>query len=296
MLRSFSRAYTYLNSTLVRVDHKHLLLLNPPTFLESRSNSSSSSSSSSSSTSSEDGSKCDSHDHVRTTMDNVDVLDTSGDPAIKNQNCAPSDSESIERAEVIEVLECSYQSRSETESIPPSGSTQKFEDQKQPSQEIPSRSKTESNISPSGSTQKVEDQKQPSKEINADVHKALETLDNAIMEVSAESPTVESESKLHRGHIVVVAIDFGTTYSGYAYSFTRDPSQVYMMRKWEGGDGGVVNEKTPTCILLTPEGQFHSFGYSARDSYHDLDPGQAKTWLYFDKFKMILHTTPVSIR
>ena len=158
---------------------------------------------------------------------------------------------------------------------------------KQPSQEIQSPSETESNISPSGSTQKVEDQKQPSQEINADVHKALETLDNAIMEVSAESPTVESESKLHRGHIVVVAIDFGTTYSGYAYSFTRDPSQVHMMRKWEGGDGGVVNEKTPTCILLTPEGQFHSFGYSARDSYHDLDPGQAKTWLYFDKFKML---------
>lgn len=256
-------------------------------------------------------------------MENDDELDTSGDRA-KHQNREPSDSESIERAEVIEVLECSYQSRSETESIPPSGSTQKFEDQKemsqeiqsrsktetispsgstqkvedqkQPSQEIQSRSETEYSISPSGPTQKVEDQKQPSQEINADVHKALETLDNAIMEVSAESPTVESESKLHRGHIVVVAIDFGTTYSGYAYSFTRDPSQVYMMRKWEGGDGGVVNEKTPTCILLTPEGQFHSFGYSARDSYHDLDPGQAKTWLYFDKFKMILHTTPVSIR
>ena len=34
--------------------------------------------------------------------------------------------------------------------------------------------------------------------------------------------------------IVVVAIDFGTTYSGYAYSFLQDPDEIHMMRKWEG--------------------------------------------------------------
>jgi hypothetical protein len=33
---------------------------------------------------------------------------------------------------------------------------------------------------------------------------------------------------------VVVAIDFGTTYSGYAYSFTSAPEEVHIMRKWEG--------------------------------------------------------------
>ena len=32
----------------------------------------------------------------------------------------------------------------------------------------------------------------------------------------------------------MVAIDFGTTYSGYAYSFTHDPDNVHIMRKWEG--------------------------------------------------------------
>lgn len=36
-------------------------------------------------------------------------------------------------------------------------------------------------------------------------------------------------------HFVVVAIDIGTTYSGYAFCFTRDPdSNIHMMRKWEG--------------------------------------------------------------
>lgn len=54
------------------------------------------------------------------------------------------------------------------------------------------------------------------------------------------------------------------------------------------------NQKTPTTILLTPERKFHSFGYAARDFYHDLDPNEAKQWLYLEKFKMKLHITGVS--
>jgi len=95
------------------------------------------------------------------------------------------------------------------------------------------------------------------------------------------------------GHFVVVAIDFGTTFSGYAFSFTRDPDSIHMMRKWEGGDPGVINQKTPTTLLLDPDGKFHSFGFSARDFYHDLDPQEAKKWLYFEKFKMALHYSKV---
>uniref|UniRef100_A0A8B9JQV6 Heat shock protein family A (Hsp70) member 12B n=1 Tax=Astyanax mexicanus TaxID=7994 RepID=A0A8B9JQV6_ASTMX len=90
---------------------------------------------------------------------------------------------------------------------------------------------------------------------------------------------------------VVVAIDFGTTSSGYAFSFTEDPDAIHMMRRWEGGDPGVANQKSPTCLLLTPDLRFHSFGFAARDSYHDLDPEEARLWLYFDKFKMKIHST-----
>ncbi|KAG8513424.1 Heat shock 70 kDa protein 12B, partial [Galemys pyrenaicus] len=89
---------------------------------------------------------------------------------------------------------------------------------------------------------------------------------------------------------VVVAIDFGTTSSGYAFSFASDPEAIHMMRKWEGGDPGVAHQKTPTCLLLTPEGAFHSFGYTARDYYHDLDPEEVRDWLYFEKFKMKIHS------
>lgn len=56
----------------------------------------------------------------------------------------------------------------------------------------------------------------------------------------------------------------------------------------------MANQKTPTSLLLTPEGAFHSFGYTARDYYHDLDPEEARDWLYFEKFKMKIHSTSVS--
>uniref|UniRef100_UPI00398EF462 heat shock 70 kDa protein 12B-like n=1 Tax=Pristiophorus japonicus TaxID=55135 RepID=UPI00398EF462 len=62
-------------------------------------------------------------------------------------------------------------------------------------------------------------------------------------------------------------------------------------RRWEGGDPGVANQKTPTSLLLTPDGSFHSLGYTARDFYHDLDPEEARDWLYFEKFKMKIHST-----
>ena len=46
-------------------------------------------------------------------------------------------------------------------------------------------------------------------------------------------------------------------------------------------------------LLLTPEGEFHSFGFTARDFYHDLQSREARRWLYFDRFKMLLHHNKV---
>nr|XP_042711611.1 heat shock 70 kDa protein 12B [Chrysemys picta bellii] len=107
----------------------------------------------------------------------------------------------------------------------------------------------------------------------------------------SQSPRNDARAQRPTSFSVVVAIDFGTTSSGYAFSFSNDPEAIHMMRKWEGGDPGVANQKTPTSLLLTPEGAFHSFGYTARDYYHDLDPEEARDWLYFEKFKMKIHST-----
>uniref|UniRef100_A0A3Q2CMI3 Heat shock protein 12B n=1 Tax=Cyprinodon variegatus TaxID=28743 RepID=A0A3Q2CMI3_CYPVA len=105
------------------------------------------------------------------------------------------------------------------------------------------------------------------------------------------SPSPVTAPRMACPFSVVVAIDFGTTSSGYAFSFTQDSEAIHMMKRWEGGDPGVANQKSPTCLLLTPDLRFHSFGFAARDFYHDLDPEEAQHWLYFDKFKMKIHST-----
>jgi len=118
-------------------------------------------------------------------------------------------------------------------------------------------------------------------------------LVGVIADSSIDTGKSEVDGSAIGSHLVVVAIDFGTTYSGYAFSFASDAhsaaTQIHMMRRWEGGDPGVVNQKSPTTILLTPSKQFHSFGFTARDFYHDLDQAEANKWLYFEKFKMNLH-------
>lgn len=90
-----------------------------------------------------------------------------------------------------------------------------------------------------------------------------------------------------------VCVVIGTAFSGYAFCFLRDPDSIHMMGRWENGDPGVINQKTPTTLLLTPQGQFHSFGFTARNSYHDLSAEESKQWLYFDRFKMALYENQV---
>lgn len=65
-----------------------------------------------------------------------------------------------------------------------------------------------------------------------------------------------------------------------------------MMRKWDDGgtDPDVNNHKTPTILLLKPNGDFAAFGTAAREVYHGLTSEEAKDWFYFEKFKMALHT------
>ena len=95
---------------------------------------------------------------------------------------------------------------------------------------------------------------------------------------------------------VIVAIDFGTTYSGYAYAFRSSPDDIHLMRHPEGGQAvGTVSYKIPTILLLNGQGEFHSFGYEARETYHNLDAEESRKWFYFEKFKMELHSRKVHL-
>jgi len=49
------------------------------------------------------------------------------------------------------------------------------------------------------------------------------------------------------------------------------------------------NQKTPTMLLLTPDERFHTFGFTARDFYNDLDQTERPNWFFFERFKMNLH-------
>ena len=69
--------------------------------------------------------------------------------------------------------------------------------------------------------------------------------------------------------LMVAAIDFGATYSGYAFSMISDPLQIHTKQAWNSG-GRLVSSKTPTCLLLDGRQQFVSFGYAAENYYTNL--------------------------
>ncbi|XP_053378815.1 heat shock 70 kDa protein 12A-like isoform X1 [Mercenaria mercenaria] len=86
---------------------------------------------------------------------------------------------------------------------------------------------------------------------------------------------------------LVVAIDFGTTYSGYAYSFKSDTTNVKTVNKWSSK---LDSQKTPTSVLLTPARKLHSFGYDAEEHYAELlEDDKAENWALFRRIKMVLY-------
>ena len=100
--------------------------------------------------------------------------------------------------------------------------------------------------------------------------------------------------------LVSVAIDFGTTYSGYAYStlsdFKRDPLQMFANEAWTAATGQcLLSKKTPTCLLLSPEKKFIAFGYDAEDQFAELvEDNRQRDYYFFKRFKMRLHGEEVS--
>lgn len=100
-------------------------------------------------------------------------------------------------------------------------------------------------------------------------------------------------------NLIVAAIDIGTTFSGYAFSFVhqymKDPLKI-SINSWTAGSGAVVSLKTSTCVLFDPKGEFHSFGYDAEDNYSELAlDDNHHDWYYFRRFKMTLYKRMVCL-
>lgn len=90
---------------------------------------------------------------------------------------------------------------------------------------------------------------------------------------------------------IYIAIDFGTSFSGYAFSLrsnTPDEGKINLPF-WGKGQSQKTN-KTPTCILFDEAENFMKFGYDALTTYTRLmKQDQAKTHYLFEHFKMELY-------
>lgn len=96
--------------------------------------------------------------------------------------------------------------------------------------------------------------------------------------------------------LLVAAMDFGTTYSGYAFSFRDKPMDIQTNPNWVAGSEKLISLKNPTCVLLKPNKEFHSFGFEAENKYGDLaEDDEHHGWYMFRRFKMLLHETDVSL-
>lgn len=95
---------------------------------------------------------------------------------------------------------------------------------------------------------------------------------------------------------LVVAIDFGTTFSGYAFQFRHDYESdgirsIFANTSWVAdGGSGLISWKTPTTLLLNADDSFNSFGYEAEQEYQELIESDGHhDYHYFRRFKMMLH-------
>lgn len=100
----------------------------------------------------------------------------------------------------------------------------------------------------------------------------------------------------------VIAIDFGTSRSGFAYEYLNeetiqnpDPKEF---RAWEDAPAGYHYPKTLTNILYSPDRKPVAWGYTARTQSVDLPQNEKLNYKLFNAFKTQLrespHRTPIS--
>ena len=88
---------------------------------------------------------------------------------------------------------------------------------------------------------------------------AVETMERLPTTVARKSDEV---------YVLTAAIDFGTTFSGYAFSFRSSRDDIHMNRNW-GASLGCQSSKTPTCVLTDSSNKFIAFGFDAEERYYD---------------------------
>lgn len=94
---------------------------------------------------------------------------------------------------------------------------------------------------------------------------------------------------MSHSHECIVAIDFGTAYSGYAFSITPKNKEIEPFLKRWGKEHGLDTPKTPTCILFDKHEEFMEFGYESKTAYINMHGEEPKEHYFFENFKMELY-------
>ena len=90
---------------------------------------------------------------------------------------------------------------------------------------------------------------------------------------------------------LVVGIDFGTTFSAYAYSYRYEKDKIFMNSDWPSGSRAC---KEITAILFNGNEEFVSFGEEAVDKFNTLSEDDEANYFFFNCFKMNLYQDKVS--
>lgn len=90
---------------------------------------------------------------------------------------------------------------------------------------------------------------------------------------------------------IVVAIDIGTSYSGYAYSDRKQIKENKInLNEWIGNFSHDKTAKAPSIVLLNEDRTFNSFGYEAEANYAKMVQDKTHHKCYrFRNFKMRLY-------
>lgn len=105
-----------------------------------------------------------------------------------------------------------------------------------------------------------------------------------------DRPCDGSSAKKPRCSKLVAAIDFGTAYSGHAFSsrgdFKNDPLKI-TAHKWSRD---LLTLKTPTCALFDGTKKLIAFGHDAEKTFGELSAnGAHQEHYFFERFKMQLY-------
>lgn len=99
---------------------------------------------------------------------------------------------------------------------------------------------------------------------------------------------------LPRNALIMAAIDFGTTFSGYAFArrvdFEKNQSIIHVP-SWSFPSQGLISFKTPTTVLMDKNEEFVAFGFKAETKYAEfLEEGKGDDHFYFHHFKMLMYS------